>query len=991
MKQAHMKLSSIYKKRQSDREIFQDLMRFKVQDILLIATHYDAYCIEEEGAFFERIIGEFLQLNLYTAPRIRSVHTQEDAEVALAKGDYQLVIIMAGLDKKAPVALSEELKKQCPDIPIILLANNNSDLAYFKAEGMESQYIDRVFVWNGDLKIFLAITKYIEDKTNVRRDTRLGDVRVILLVEDSVRYYTRYLPMLYSIVMQQTQDIINEKDIDEEQKILQMRARPKVILCTNYNEAVEVVDQYSGNLLTVISDVTFEKDGIVTQDAGVQLLEYVKTYADIPCLLQSSDPKNEERAGKHVFLHKNSDKLGYEVSQFMKHKLGFGPFVFKGTRSEALMKANTIEEFINGIATVKAESLSYHAQRNSFSTWLMARGQINLAKRLRPFNLEDFDGIENLREKMLDFFKDQSLQKLRGRIINYSPALDLNPRYITRLGHGSIGGKGRGLAFVCNFIENIDFKNIIPKLNITMPLTSVVGTEEYDFFMEENKLTYEELFVISELELKKRFTNSKFHPKLKGRLRSLLKKMNKPLAVRSSGLFEDSLLQPFSGIYATYVIPNNHEDIEVRLEQLCYAIKLVYASIYSQDSRNYFEAVDYKVEEEKMAVIIQELVGSESNGKFYAQISGVADSFNYYPFAYMEPEDGFAVLALGLGMYNAGGERSYRFCPKYPKLEIKDIPDQIKDSQNYFYALDMNNQDLSSLLEAEDGNIIKCSLADAEADGRLASCAQVFDFQNDRFGFDFTKKGARVLNFASIIKYNSLPLSQALVVLLQCFSDAMGAPVQMEFAVDMNPNPNNGLPSLQILQIKPMIQRNTEELVNIVEGKREDLLFQGEKGMGNGIIDHIQDVLVMDTTVFDRTVTEQMAVEVAAINKQLEQEGREYVLIGPGRWGTRDKFTGIPVTWAQIANAKVIIEMGLKDFPLEASLGSHFFHNVTSMNVGYFSVPYGCTYSQINFDVLSKGEEVPTPYQYFKLIRFKKPLTVMMDGRRRKSLIMINT
>ncbi len=986
-----MELSKIYKKRQSDRDIFQNLMQFKVQEILLIATHYDAYTIEEEGAFFERIFGEYLQLNLYTAPRIKSVHSEAEALKSLQERKCQIIIIMAGLDKKTPVAMSENLKKQAPDIPIVMLVNNNSDLAYFKAEGIESKFIDRVFVWNGDLKVFLAITKYVEDKTNVAYDTQLGNVRVILLVEDSVRYYTRYLPMLYSIVMQQTQDIIAEKDIDEEQKILQMRARPKILLCTNFDEAKEVVDRYHENLLTVISDVKFMKDGVVTKDAGVQLLKYVTTKTDIPCLLQSSNVSNQKFAGKHDFVHKHSETLGSQITNFMMERLGFGDFLFKNAQGKVIAKAANIREFKKLIASIPDDSFKYHAGRNSFSTWLMARGQINLAKSLRPYNFDDFSSLDELRAMVLSSFDKQNLQRLRGRVITFSPKLKLNSSYITRLGKGSLGGKGRGLSFVCNFIENIEFKTILPDINITIPKTCILGTDEYHQFMKENDLYQCSGQPYEDKEIKLRFVEAQLNRQTESRLRKLLKKLTKPLAVRSSGLFEDSLLQPFSGVYATYLIPNNHEDIDVRLEQLTYAIKLVYASVYSRSSRNYFDAVNYKVEEERMAITIQELVGSPGqDDTFYTHISGVADSYNYYPFSYMKPEDGFAILALGLGMYNAGGEPSYRFCPAYPKVENKDLKDQIKDSQSYFYALDMQQQDLSCLLEDEEGNIAKRPVKEAEKDGIMHLCAQVYDFHNDRLGFDFSKGGQRVLNFANILKYETIPLAESLKVLLNYFSQAMGTPVQMEFALNVKPQGVNSLPSLYILQIKPMIQRNSEELVNLDHIDADKVIFSGEQGMGNGIIEDICDVVVMNTEAFDRTLTQEMAEEVAEINRMLEQEGRNYVLIGPGRWGTRDRFTGIPVSWAQIANARVIIEMGLPDFPLEASLGSHFFHNVTSMNIGYFSVPHGCSYSQLHIDKLTQHSALPGSYKYFKIIRFQKPLSILMDGRQRKAVIYSN-
>lgn len=977
-----------YKKKKTDRDIFQDLMPFKVKEILLVSNLYDAYSITREGQFFDRIFGEYLQLNLYAAPRITSALSDNEALLKIQYNNFDVVILTAGMDKKAPLLLAEKIKKSIPDTPIILLVNNNSDLKYFKLAGGKSKNIERVFVWNGESKIFLAISKYIEDKKNVAPDTQIGDVRVILLVEDSVRYYSRYLPLLYSIVMKQTQEIIQDYKADESQKILKMRARPKILLCTTYEEAITIVNRYQDNLLCVISDVSFNKDNRSNPDAGVQLLKYVQEKTTIPLLMQSSNSSNQIKAESiNVnFIHKSSETLAHDIQEFLLSKCGFGDFVFKDRYGKPFDKATNLVEFEEKIHTLPVDSFYYHGRRQGFSIWLMARGEINLAQMLRPVNIDEYEDLEVLRSTVLEAFRINRLEKLKGNIVNFHPSLIHSKRYIVRLGNGSLGGKGRGMAFLSNFIENLDFNKLLPDIRIAIPTTSVIGVEAFDTFLETNGI-YDQIYAdIDFMEIQSLFVNSQLSDDLVEKLRHIVNVYKKPLAVRSSGLFEDSMQQPFSGVYRTYILPNNQESESERLNQLCLAIKLVYASIFTDSARNYFQAVNYKIEEEKMAVIIQELVGTAKDQYYYTQISGVAQSYNYYPFSYMQPEDGFSVAAIGLGMYVVGGEKSHRFCPRYPKLELNAIPDQVKDSQTHFYAVDLKKQNIDLINEGEDAAIVKLPLKIAESEGNLLHMAEVFDFENQRLIGDFTKRGPRVVNFSNILKYDHIPLAKTLKILLNFFEEAMGTPVEIEYAVDMNLE-NDKLPTFYLLQIKPLIQKEYEVDLNLEEYNPDDAILYASKGMGNGQYSHIKDVIYMDIDKFEKTETGEMAKEMRMLNKLMVEEDREYILIGPGRWGTRDKFTGIPVLWSHISKARVIIEMGLKDFPLDASLGSHFFHNVTSMNVGYFSVPHRSPDNKLNLDKLSNAEVINQTH-YFKHVRFKKSLHVIMDGRKRKALIM---
>ena len=986
----NISLASIYKRKKTDRDIFQELMPTKVKEVLLIATLYDSYSIVREGQFSDKIFGEYLQLNLYAAPRFTSVNSREDALLTLEHREFDVIIVMAGLDKDAAVKTARAIGRKRPWIPLLLLANNNSDLRYFQAEGRKLDFIDRIFVWNGNSNVFLAMIKYIEDKKNVARDTQNGNVRVILLVEDSIQYYSRYLPMLYTTVMTQTQILVQEDAKDELHKILKMRARPKVILVDTYEDAVRIINSYRRYMLCVISDVKFEKEGKDDMDAGIELLKYAtKTLKyPIPVLLQSHDIANAQRARSinADFINKNSESLSMDILNFLYRRLGFGNFVFKGQDGKPIKEVENLREFQEEFRVIPAEALLYHGKRNSFSTWLMARGEINMAEQLRPVKTEDFQSAEELRQFCLNVFRKVRYEKLEGTIVNFDPEFICYNRLITRMAKGSLGGKGRGIAFICNFIENIDFQQLIPDMNIRIPSTAIIGALEFDKFIEMNNL-YDDIYSLNDYKaIRKHFLESEFDEKIQERLMEYVKQVKKPIAIRSSGLFEDSLLQPFSGVYATYLIPNNHPDPDVRYNQLETAVKLVYSSIFTESAQAYFNAVNYKIEEEKMAVIIQEVVGNEYNDKYYPSISGVAQSYNYYPISYMEPEDGFSVAAVGLGMYVAGGENAFRFCPRYPDINPTTVKDQVRDSQKEFYAIDLKRKEVDLVLEGEDAAIQKYRIKEAETDGTLEYSASTYQMENDDIVPGIQENGLRIIDFSNILKYNYLPLAETLQVLLKLIKEAMGSPVEIEYAIDLEPA-ENGLPTFYLLQIKPLIRMEEQIEIDTDAVDKENILMYAEKGMGNGKVQHIKDVVYVDPDNFDKMKTREIALEIRKLNDYFEQRGEEYILIGPGRWGSRDPYTGIPVSWAGISKARVIVEIGLPDFPLDASLGSHFFHNVTSMNVGYFSVPENTDSSTLKMKEFEKQKLINST-KFIKHVQFDKTLTILMNGRERKALIL---
>lgn len=980
-------LQKFLNKNNFDRDIYHDLMPFKVKDILLIANLYDAYSIEREGRFSEYVLGEYSQMNLTSVPRITGVSSAEEALEELKLKHFDLVIMMVGADKKSPILLSSQIKSNYPYIPIFLLLNNNKDVSFFSEDLKRMRHIDKLFVWNGESKVFFAMIKNVEDKINVANDARIGLVRVILLVEDSPIYYSRYLPMLYNIVMEQTKRIIDDVSSDELYKVLRLRARPKILHVQTYEEAMEVAIRYQDNLLCLITDVKFFRNGELDSNAGVDLVKEIKKKAPyLPTVMQSSNPDNAQKAYslKASFINKNSDSLIQDFKSFITHYLGFGNFIYRNKEGVQIAQARSLKEFENQLRTIPDESLIYHGKKDHFSLWLMARGEIQAAKVLNPHKVSDFDNPKQMREYLLDVITKFRNEQNRGKIIAFEESAILDESNIVSLSSGSLGGKGRGVAFINSLINNYDFGQHIPNINIRAPKTSVIGTDEFEYFMERNKL-YDEVFHEMEYEeVRKLFIQGQLTDGLVKKLKVVLRKITRPIAIRSSGLFEDSLMQPFAGIFETYLLPNSHPDLNVRLQQTTDAIKLVYASVFSKQARGYIEAVNYKIEEEKMAVVIQEVVGSQYGDYFYPHISGVAQSFNYYPFAHMKPDEGFAVAALGLGTYVVEGEKAYRFSPKYPNLDINSPKDQYKNSQVEFFAVDLAKTDLN-LLEGEDAGLARLDLDDAEMHTSLKHLASVYDIVDHRIIPGLNHPGPRIVNFANILKYNYIPLAKTIQVVLDVVHEAMGAPVEIEFAVDLNRD-GNMKASFYLLQIKPLLGAAQDYNVNMDEIEKDRIVLYSEKAMGNGLIDGIEDVIFVRQEDFDKSKTIEMAQEIDMLNTRMGKLDRKFLLIGPGRWGTRDPWIGIPVNWPQISNAKAIVETSLKDFPLDASSGSHFFHNVVSMNVGYFSVQPEISKSHVDYDLLM-GQELIEETQYFRHVRFSHPLQIRMDGKKRIAVV----
>lgn len=966
-----------------DRDIYHDLMPFKVKEILLISTLYDAYSIEKEDRLTDNILGEYSKLSLSTVPRITGVSNLEEALEKLDERYFNMIIIMMGADTHTPLEMSKRIKSEYNYIPLYLLVNNSIIVNEMEKNPLAIASVDRVFVWNGDPKVFFTMIKLLEDRVNIENDTRIALTRLILLVEDSPKYYSRYLPLLYSSVLEQTKRVIEDVSTDDLYKVLRIRIRPKIILAGTYEEAIDIFTRYKNFMLCMISDVKFYRNNILDENAGVQLVSHVrKELPSLPIIIQSYEQSKEEIAFKlkAAFLNKNSEILMQEIKNFLSNFLGFGDFVFRDSVGSPLAIASTMEEFERELRSIPDDSLLYHSQKNHFSMWLAARGEIQVARIIHPSTIEDFSGPDEIREYLLSTLKKYRQEKRRGKIVGFDTAWEVDESNIVSLAEGSFGGKGRGLSFINTLIYTFDISQYTPNINLRTPRTSIIGTNEYECFMERNSMFEKVFSATSYLQIQQLFLEGELSDQLKIRLDRLLQIYHRPLAVRSSGSLEDSIMQPFAGIFETYIIPNNHPDKHVRLKQAMDAIKLVYASVFSDMARGYIKAINYKVEDERMAVVVQEVVGNTFGNYYYPHISGVAQSYNYYPFGHIQPEDGFANVAVGLGKYVVEGERAYRFCPKYPTLINYSNNDLIKNSQVDFFAVDLAKHDIN-LLDGDEAGLARLNMYESEQHGTLKHCVSVYNPENNSLTPGLSQSGPRVVNFANILKYNYIPLSQTIQVVLDVVKEALGVACEIEFAVDLNRD-TNYKSSFFLLQIKPMLGNTQEYKVDLDAIDMSKVVLISKNGMGNGYLNNISDVVYIKREVFDKSMTCEMALELDSINNKLIQQNQRCILIGPGRWGSRDRWIGIPVTWPQISQAKIIVETSFDDFPLDASYGSHFFHNVISMNVGYCSVQDNDPTATIAWDVLNSFP-VETETRYFKHIHLPKPLVVRMDGRQR--------
>lgn len=969
---------------------FQKLMRYKIREILLVSSLYDYYLFEEDGRLYELIRQEYQVLNLSQAPEITHVTTGTEAiELLQNEGTFDLIITTLHIEDMHVTRLAEDIRRAGIDTPIILLAYDNRERKDLTAN-FDTSIFDRIFIWQGDYRLLIGIIKYVEDRINVKNDTEVAGVQSIILVEDNVKFYSSYLPLIYTEIFKQSQRLISE-GINLTHKFLRMRARPKILLATTYEEAWTYFETYHEFILGIITDSNFKHNNERDPEAGIKFTKNVKAkQKDIPILLQSSTTEiaGKAREAGAKFLQKGSPRLLHELRDFMMDNFGFGDFIFQAPEGHVVGRAHDLKTLEEQLSIVPEESIRYHAEGNHFSKWLKARTEFWLAHRLRPRMVSDFKSIEDLRNELIFSLRHYQKLQQRGLITDFNKEFFDPKNTFARIGGGSLGGKARGLGFISSLINNDKIRYKFEGVEITVPSGIVIATDVFDQFIEENHLDIFALHSIDDHEITKRFVQAPVFPReIVTKLRDFLDIITEPLAVRSSSLLEDSQFQPFAGVYQTYMIPNKNSNLDIRLEELLFAIKCVYASTFFQKAKDYMKATSYRLEEEKMGVIVQRLVGSQYETRFYPHFAGVAKSYNFYPVSPQKSSDGIAQTALGLGKMVVDGGNSVRFCPKYPKhlLQFFSTKETIRNAQQEFYALNLNDElDLNPTLPP-DKLVQKYDLNYAEKDGTLFHSGSTYSVENDAVYDGISRQGKRVVTFAPILKHKAFPLAEILDLLLDMGTWGMGVPIEIEFAVNMNSWPNS-LKEFALLQMRPLVISNEHEELDISVKNEDDLICESTQVLGNGASRDIYDIIVVDINRFDRSKSRDVAIEVSKLNSKLLAQKRPYILIGVGRWGSLDQWLGIPVTWDQIAGASIIVESGFKDMSVTPSQGSHFFQNLTSFRVGYFTVNSINNSGRIDWDWLL-SQQPAEELTYTKHFQFDLPMTVKINGHKNRGVI----
>jgi len=965
---------------------YQDLMRYRIMHVLLVATPYDRFLLEEAGELSERMLGEFRNLDLHYAPGLTGVSTGAEAlEMVRREAGINLIITTPHVVDMTPDELAERVGA-VRDVPVVLLAWDPAELnGGARLGSMIDERVERAFLWQGDARILQAIVKSVEDWRNAEHDTRAGGVQVILLIEDNVRHYSSFLPVMYAELLEHSQRVIAE-GLNLSQKILRMRARPKVLLCTDFEQARRTFEAFGDDVLGIISDVEFplQPGGAPSPTAGVRLAERVRaTYEDIPIVLHSSKPENEKlaRQARARFLLKGSPHLLEDLRKILTQDFGFGPFVFRREDEEEVDRAENLRSLEEKLRTIPPESLFYHGRRNHFSRWLKARTEFALAHALRPRRLEDYADAETLRADLIQSIADYRFERGQTVVADFDRAtFDLGSDFY-RIGGGSLGGKARGLAFVRRLIALHGLRSRFPGVRIAIPVTAVLGTDVFDAFLDDNVLRSFAIDCQDDGEPWRRFQAAPFPADARLDLAAFLEKVRQPLAVRSSSLLEDSLNHPFTGVYDTLMVRNNADSLAERVDQAVEAVKRVWASAFSRHAKAYLQATAFRLEEEKMAVMLQAIVGAPHGPRFYPDASGVARSYNFYPSPPMTAADGIAAVALGLGRAIVEGGACLRFCPLYPRhvAQLSSVEEALASTQRDFWALRLEGGGAGMREEL-------FGLDAAEADGTLARVGSTYSPENDAIHDGLSRRGPRVVTFAPILKHGLFPLAEILRTLLAAGEEGVGGPVEIEFAVNLGVPPGEPR-ELGFLQLRPLALARETEAIELGPVDPAAILCASERVLGNGRIEGIRDLVVVDFQRFERARSREAALEIGRVNGRLLAAGTPYVLIGVGRWGSRDPWLGIPVTWDQVAGAKVIVEAGLRDCKVTPSQGSHFFQNLTSFNVGYFTVNPEDGQGRLDWDWLD-AQPAESETAHVRHLRLPEPVLVKMNGRQGEGVIL---
>ena len=966
---------------------FANLMNKRIYNVLLIATKYDAFMLEDDGRVDEQIFNEYTSLSLRYPPRFTQVTTEEEALAELKDRNFELIICMPNMDNRDIFAAATEIKIHYPNIPIVVLTPFSKEVSK-RIANEDLSAIDYVFSWLGNAELLLAIIKLIEDKMNAPDDTASVGVQIILLVEDSVRFYSSALPHLYKFVLEQSQMFAKEA-LNDHQRTLRMRGRPKIKLARTYEEAVRIFNQYRDNMLGIISDMSFMHDGVKDPYAGYKFGQYVrKTGLIIPFVLESSEASNKVYAKElgASFIDKNSKSYPQDLRKKIMQRFGFGDFVILNPQTkEEIMRIKDLKDLQKKVFQIPDDSLVYHLSRNHFSRFFYSRAMFPPAEVLKRVDVSDYKDMDEARKLIFDLIVQYRRMKNSGVVAVYQKERFDEYSNFARIGDGSLGGKGRGLAFIGAMVKRY------PKLEhdhfaVTIPKTVVICTDIFDEFMETNELYPVALSDVDDETILKYFLRASLPARLIEDLMAFFDVVKSPIAVRSSSLLEDSHYQPFAGIYSTYMVPKLEDKYDM-LRTLSDAIKAVYASVFYRDSKAYMTATSNLIDQEKMAIVLQEVVGNRYNDRFYPTISGVARSLNFYPIGNEKAEDGIANIALGLGKYIVDGGQTLRFSPRHPHniLQMSTMDFALRETQTRFYALDLKN--LADQFSVDDSfNLLRLNLKDADADGSLKFIVSTYDPYDQVIRDGYYPGGRKILSFVNVLQHEVFPLADTLDQILHVGQDEMGRPIEIEFAVNIDPQ-NLGFATFYLLQVRPIVDNKEvmEEDLTLVE--QEDTILTSTSVLGHGIVTDVQDIIYVKTGAFCSSNNQSIAYDIEKMNLQFTGEEKNYVLVGPGRWGSSDSWLGIPVKWPHISNARVIVECGLENYRVDPSQGTHFFQNLTSFGVGYFTInPFKGDgwFDEGYLNSLPAVEET----EYLRHVRFDKPVVIKMDGKKSLGVVL---
>ena len=970
---------------------FADLMKHRIYNILLYASKYDSFMLEEDGRIDEQIFNEYTSLNLRYPPRFTLVSNEEEANAQLRNRDYELIISMPSGDNINPFEWAKKVKSNFPNIPIVVLTPFSKSVSK-RIANEDLSAIDYVFSWLGNPDILLAITKMIEDKMNVEEDVKSVGVQVILFVEDSIHFYSSMLPHLYKCVFKQSLSFMTEA-LNEHEQMLRMRGRPKILFARTYEEAVSIYHKYKDNMLGVITDVSFKKNGIKDKEAGIKLCREIRNYdVFVPLIVQSSEDSNRYPATtvKAAFLSKNSKTLLMELRERIGINFGFSDFIFinpnTGKEEARVKNLKGLQEVIFKLSD---ECLLYHVTRNNISRWLYSRAMFPLAEFLKKTNIFDpgIEDLNKLREVTFEAIVKYRRIKNRGVVAVFQRERFDEYSNFARIGDGSLGGKGRGLAFIDAMIKRNESLQHFDSVQVTTPRTVVICTDLFAEFMEMNNLYPVALSDITDEKMLEHFLKARLPRRLIADLFSYLGVVSSPIAVRSSSLLEDSHYQPFAGVYSTYMVPNIKKSRTKTLVMVTEAIKAVYASVFYQESKAYMMATKNVIDEEKMAIVLQETCGNAYGNRFYPSFSGVARSLNYYPIGSEKTDDGIANVAMGLGKYIVDGGVTLRFSPAYPHnvLQTSSLEFALKETQTHFLALDLDNINFTP--QVDDGfNLLKINVQEGMKDGTLKYLASTYNHQENMIYDSLYEGGRKIITFANILQHHVFPLAEILGKILQISHDEMGRPIEIEFAVNLDYSPLKQH-TFYFLQIRPIVDNKEMTVEDISKVVREETIITSNSVLGHGITSDLYDLVYVKPEAFNASKNQLIMYDIEKINKKLSQEGRNYILIGPGRWGSSDPWLGIPVKWPHISAASVIVESGLSNYRIEPSQGTHFFQNLTSFGVSYFTISPYKNDGTYDADFLNSLPEVYES-EYIRHVRTSDPMLVKVDGKKNIGVIM---